>query len=496
MSYGRSVARTYVVVALIASLSLTACGGGGGGGASATGVVPAPQPTSTAQAPTGQAVKVIATVDLPTQTTSSDKRRPYFVSPSTNGATLVAKDHTSGTTILSVTYDFSSGSGLCTTSSPRSCTMSFSIVPGNYDWTLALYDQAPSGGSIPGTAKALGISQITQAISANSSNTLNFSVSGYVTGAPGVTCSPTACGALSYYSLPADGSSHTFTFGLTWYDPDGNAMTGSVPFTSSQTATLTEIGGAGHSYLTLNGTNVGTSATITKATDTLALVYDGKGSSGYSTSTNIAGTSVTLSPLYLGASGPAPSLSITKLSQTVTDGITEKSAPAGIAYSSAISGACSEITADTASGSGASATESITTSTAPGTSTSCTVNVKDTDQTTTPVTINFSVSGPITAGTPTFGGGGGSGTCSSLAFTGASQTATMTMSDPLYTGGALTVSSSNTSVATVSETGSGATQSSTITAVAAGTATISYSDTTGNTLSCSVGVTTSGGTVQ
>lgn len=442
-------------------------------------------------------MKVTATVELPGQTTSADKRRPQFVSPSTNGATLVAKDHTTGATVLSNTYNFSSGSGSCTTSTPRSCTMSFFIVPGNYDWTLTLYDQAPSGGTIPGTAKALGISQTTLAISANASNTLNFSVSGYVTGAPGVTCSPTACGALTYYSLPADGSSHTFPFAITWYDPDGNAMTGSVPFTSSQSVTLTETGGTGHSYLALNGTNVGASATVTKATDAVALVYDGKGSSGYTTTTNIAGTSVTLSPLFLGASGPAPSLSITKLSQTVTDAITEASAGSGIAYVSSISGTCSEITANTATGSGASATESVTTSTAPGTSTSCTVNVKDTDGTTTPVTLNFSVSGPIScSGSPTFGGGGGSGTCAaSFAFTGASQTATQSLSDPLYTG-TISASSTNTGVATAAISGSGATESLVITAVAAGTCTINLSDVTGNTLAISVGVTTSGGTVQ
>lgn len=474
-------------VVLGLSLTLAACGGGGAGGA-----------TPSAPSKTQQSVNVNVSVVIPTSASSkSGTRRPKYVSPSINSSYLTINQHTGGALVSNTTTDLSAGSPNCTGASPRVCTIPIVVAAGSYDFILKTYDQAPSGGVIPGTAKQLSSSTISaQAISVNQANSITFMLSAIVTGAPGVTCSPTACGTLTYYSLPADGGAHTFAFAVSATDPDGNVITGSVPFTSPISVTLAETGGSGHSYLVFNGTNVGAAASIAKANDTLSLHYDGAGATGYTTTTNIGGSSVVLSPMYVGGSGPAPALSITKLSQTVTSAITEQVAPAGIAYSSAISGSCTQITGDSATGSGASATLTVNTSTAAGTSKSCTVNVSDVDGTLVPVTVNFSVSGPISAGAPVFGGGGGSGTCASLAFTAGSQTATMTMSDPLYTGAALTATSTNTAVATVSESGSGASQTAVVTAVGAGSATINLSDTTGNTLACSVGVTTTSGSVQ
>jgi hypothetical protein len=478
----------YAAAVLGLSLTLAACGGGTGGS-----TLPA-SPTKP------QNVNATVTIYMDGTTAQSNARRPMFVSPSTNSSLLTITQHTGGATVATIITDLSSASSNCTGSSPRVCTIPISISPGTYDFNLKTYDQAPVGGAIPSGATQLANATISgQVIAANAANNITFSLSAILSGTqkPGVTCSPSACGALSYYSLPADGAAHSFTFAFTVYDVDGNPITGSVPFQTPVSVTLTETGGTGHSYLVLNGTNSGTSASITKATDTLALHYDGAGATGYTTTTNIGGTSISLSPMYVGGSGPAPSLSITKLSQTVTSAITEQGAGSGIAYSSVISGSCPQITANSASGSGASATLSVTTNTAAGTSGTCTVNVSDVNGTSVPVTLNFSVSGPISAGTPTFGGtAGASGTCASLAFTAAGQTATMTISDPLYTGGTLTASSANTGVATVSESGSGATQTAVVTAVAAGTATINLSDTTGNTLACSAGVTTTSGGVQ
>jgi hypothetical protein len=356
---------------------------------------------------------------------------------------------------------------------------------------LKTYDAAPVGGSIPGTAKQLSVSTVTQNITAFASNTITFLLSAIVTGTPGVTCTSGCSGNLTYFSLPSDGLTHNFGFAVSATDGDGNVITGSVPFSSPISVTLTETGGSGHSQLILNGTAVGTTASITKANDTLALRYDGAGSAGYTTTTNIGGHTTVISPMYL---APASS-TITKLSDSRTIAITEASAPGSIAYS-ATAPSCTETTGLATAGSGASATFSFNANSAAGTVKSCTITITDVDGTSMSYPISLNVSGPINCSgstcTPTFPSGG-SGNCSSgINFTAAGQTATFTVTDPNYSG---SYALGNTTPATATASnGGGATV--TITAVASGTTTVTVSDTNGNSYPCAVGVTTTSGTVQ
>lgn len=461
-------------IAAIALLALFGCGGGG-------------SPVTPAAAGTSAKARVQVVVDFPAALVST-ARSPKYISPSTNGATIsVYPAGNDVTPVFQESDDLSSGSPLCS-GSPRSCTIPMEVSPGNYDFVLSMYDAAPVSGVIPSTAKELSTEKLTTTINANGLNIINFKLQGIVVGAPTLTCSPTPCGTLSYWSLPADGAQHIFPIAVTATDADGNPITGSNPYTSPIAVSLTESGGAGLTVLTVNGVSEGTSATLNSPADTLALQYDGGGAPGYSTVTNVAGTSLTMSPMFV---VPDAAISEGKLTDAHTAAVTEASAPVSEAYTTATT--CGlQVTAN-ATGSGASATLSMNSSVPGGTHTSCAVTVKD-SLASAAITIpfTFTVPGPITAGTPTFASGG-SGTCGTgLAFTGTGQTAVMALSDPGYSG---TISSRSgaTATATVSVTGTSATVTAGSTA---GNTTVTFSDTAGNTLTCNVGVTITSGSAS
>lgn len=462
---------------------LAACSGGGTGTQSAL-----PSSPGQGQSLANVQVRIVDTTSGASQT-ASGKKRPMYISPSTNASSLQVTP--TGGSSQTIVTNLSSGSPNCTTATPRVCTIPMQLTAGTYTFALKTYDEAPVSGSIPAGANQLAQASTTATIQLNTTNTINFALSGIVVGSPGVSCT-SSCGALSYMSLPANGTTQTFAFAVSATDADGNVITGSNPYSSPITVTLTETGGSGNSALIYNGTNVGATATLVKPTDTLALQYNGGGASGYSTTTNIGGTGVVISPMYV---TPA-SVSEGKVTDSHTGSITEASAPNSIAYSASAT-SCSEITASSASGSGSSGAFSFSTSAAGGTNANCTVAVSDILGTTVSVPVAFAIPGPIGGGGGSGGGtvtfpSGGSGSCSAgIAFTATGQTALFTITDPGYSGSFTQV---NTTPATATASISGA--NVTITAVAAGTTSITFSDSAGNTIPCSIGVTTTSGTVS
>lgn len=102
--------------------------------------------------------------------------------------------------------------------------------------------------------------------------------------------------------------------------------------------------------------------------------------------------------------------------------------------------------------------------------------------------------GPLSLGSPTFSPSSeGNGDCTAgmnLLAVGAA--ASVPISQTNYHGGSYTASVSDPSILSASITGT----TVTLQAIAAGTASATVSDSFGHSVSCSVGVTTSGGTVQ
>lgn len=272
-------------------------------------------------------------------------RTPMFVSPGTQGITITATPN--GGAATTYTYDVSSGSALCVvTGGTRSCTMQVAINPGTYAFTMTLYDMAPVSGAIPASAHALGTSTLgSVTIVQGQNNAVAFSVEGIVAGA-------SLSGGSSFLSLPANGSPHSAGLALIVTDASGATISGT--YATPISVSLAESGGSGHTQLVLNGTPVGSSASLSSSSDTLALAYDGGGAPGYTTATSFGGVtgSIRMSPLYV--SGP---LTFSDQNQTKSISISEASSP--FTTPPAVSWSCTGFAAST-SGSNASASYSVT----------------------------------------------------------------------------------------------------------------------------------------
>jgi virginiamycin B lyase len=355
-------------VALIAILA--ACGGGGGGGST---VPVAPTPSAPQQTPaTTQAVTFSLSIPLPASTPAS--RRRNFTSSATNGAVISVTSSAGGS--ATATVDLSPSSNACTTAgTTRTCTVKMTVPIGKDTFTIATYDTAPVNGAIPATAHELGIGSTIVTVT-TSSSPVTISISGLIAN----------LGVLpAFLSLPADGNVHQVPVVLAPTDfGDQPIVAGSAdPYANPISLTLTESGGTGHAVLIFDGVASGTSATLTRSSDTVSVQYDGGGAPGYSIgltvgATGVTSTSTTISPLFASATGlVANVLTLTTAGAPVTVTISEANAPATQQYSAGATSGCSGIaTATSATGGGTSATFTVTGSATPSLD-QCSITISD-----------------------------------------------------------------------------------------------------------------------
>ncbi len=329
-------------IALVTALILVSgCGGGAAGSVGNAVMAPVmptttptpaattqPQPTPQSKPNVAIAMQIGQSAETAARTIAAHRaaiaaqgvRTPQYVSTSTLGVKVVVYPHGSSTALMTLAYDVSSGSNICTGSGPRTCTLALYLQPGSYDFSMTLYDAPPVSGAIPGSAHALSTGSLTnQTIQPYAVNSLAFVVDGIVS----------SLSAPTFASVPADGSAHTVAVSFVAYDADGKIITGSQPYASPINVSLAESGGSGLAHLTVNGSSVGTSATITTPGQTLAIVYNGGGSAGYTTLTSISSASapaqqVRVSPLYVSTT----TVDATDASQSNTITLSEAYAPA------------------------------------------------------------------------------------------------------------------------------------------------------------------------
>jgi streptogramin lyase len=194
------------ITALIAVLALTACGGGGGGAA-------------TTPAAPGRATSATASIRLlvPGQSTTASNNRKHalFVAFTTAGLTVTAYTSPQAqhpTPIAQASFDVSGTSPTCTAgASGRTCTLALPLpASGTDDFVVTSYDTAPASGTIPGTAKQLGIGTDAGVTIASGSNTLSFTLNGVVAAAavqlavPSITALLNGTQTLNVQALDAD----------------------------------------------------------------------------------------------------------------------------------------------------------------------------------------------------------------------------------------------------------------------------------------------------
>ena len=394
----KSMVKT-LVAALLVPL-LISCSGGGGGGTSPSSILPLVQSTPVAVLPTSPpitttnntstvaVIAIEASVDTTQKSLAREsllhKRSPKYISSSSLGVKI------SGPGITTQAFDVSGASPLCTGSGAgRTCTLPVRASVGTYTFTLQMYDATPVAGAIPGTANLLGVSTITKTIVINFANVLSFLVGGEAS---------SLTNSVLYTSLPANGSLQSV--GVAWIAKDfGNNIittTGTTPYANPVTVALVESGGSGHSYISLNGVNVGLVGTLTQASDVILIKYDGGGSVGYTTTATFTASGATpsverMSPLFLtGSASP------TGAGNTANVAITEASAPVSVAYNQALTGCASVATVPgSGAGSGAAGVASVTDTVQPAGGKTCTLTISDN------LGSSVSLSVTIPAGTPT-----------------------------------------------------------------------------------------------
>lgn len=384
-----SSVRACVSAALVAVLA--ACGGGGGGTS-----LPSTHGGGGGSANT-KPVSISMTVPKrPGSTTHL--RRPEYISANTNGASITV---TQGSIVVTQVFDLSPGSSFCTTvPAGRTCTVTMTVPVGNDTFAITTYDEAPVNGAIPAGAHVLGFSQSTQSVVAGGTTTIQVYLGGTIAS---IGVQPTA----TYISLPADGTAHTIAFAFAPADFDNNPITAGPndPYSNPIQVTLTETGGSGNSTLILNGTSVGTTASVSHSTDTLSLSYNGTGSPGYGVSVSISATGVTpqtlqVSPLIASVGGAGQTtLFLNGVASNPTVGISELNAPTATTYTATAAAGCSGILTSTpATGGGASASFSVAGLSSPSAA-GCSIAITDSTNTTLTLPVsNTPISGTINVG--------------------------------------------------------------------------------------------------
>jgi streptogramin lyase len=370
---------------------MAGCSGGGGG---ASAIVP-PSAGNPGGNPGGNTtptakVRVSLVIPKPAPSTTGKSRR-LFVSPSTNGVsvtTFAHSDTTHSTPLATAVTNVSATSNACTSgTNGRTCTVAISAPVGTDDFVFALFDTAPVGNAIPASAHELGTAGVTQTVTANTENTIAAPISAIVAGLSGSTATVLE---------PTDGHSHQVALAVTPTDFGNNPITAgasNAPFANPIAASVSETGGNGHTLLSLNGGTPAATATLSKATDTLAAVYDGTQGAGYQ-------ATVTLSASAIGSQGGATqeSLALMHSNLAVTNAtvfytplpaaldtypqgqhvllISEPGAPSGTQYTANASGCANILSTGTVIGSGANATLLVVGGTQTATS-GCTVGISD-----------------------------------------------------------------------------------------------------------------------
>jgi hypothetical protein len=317
--------RTFTTFACI--LALSACAGGG----------------STPVSRSAQTQGAVAlSIHIPETTTSSNRRVPKYVSPSTQGMQISDSVHGSGITSYTANVDLSSSSASCSaTSSGRTCTTSITAPATSDDFAFTTYDVPPSSASFGLAAHELGAATVTTTIVGGASNTVNVALGGV----------PNSLKLLVPYSTFYASAPLTFNLGMEALDVDNNiilagfntatngANSETDTYASPITITLAEANpnGAGDTRLSLNGGAAATHVTVTKTTDTVTASYDGLAPANYSISLSATAASVspnppalTVIPMFIAGSGAgafvggaSPTLSFQVPNQSETFTVTE-----------------------------------------------------------------------------------------------------------------------------------------------------------------------------
>jgi hypothetical protein len=161
-----------------AALALVAagCGGGGGGGTTLPGL-PGGPPLGSANAASARFV-----IKIPAKAPANASRRRHYVTSSVTGVSFSVAQ--AGTSVGGyVYYALNLAAPYCsgTVGSTLTCTVNVVAPPGTDTFTVDLYDYAGASGTEPNAGYVVAVGNLTQAIAAQTANTVNITTDGVPT---------------------------------------------------------------------------------------------------------------------------------------------------------------------------------------------------------------------------------------------------------------------------------------------------------------------------
>lgn len=269
--------RRVLVVRFLAAASLlllVACGGG------SSGVPSAPVP-----APSTQSWKNTATLTMAFTSTHTAARRPAYVSPSSQSVRVTVNSVDGGTPPSWVTpnpsvvnFATTGSSSNCTISGgTETCTITVPAPPGKVSYTFELFDASNATGNKVGT--------VTQSFSITQGQTTPLDV----TMSPVVSSVSVSAATLTpSNAIPGAMSSEQLTF--TVKDADGNVISGSDPFASNVSFSISDTFGATSLSTGASPTCPGSaSVSVTFAQQPVWVCYSGEATSNAVVSSNVSG---------------------------------------------------------------------------------------------------------------------------------------------------------------------------------------------------------------
>jgi hypothetical protein len=185
-----------------------AAGCGGGGRA-------LPHDAPGGAAATASAARITIVIPPAAARPGGSARRPAYISPATQSASLTVTPHGSTTPVAGfpqIAGLTPTSTGCSSTLAGTQCTLNLALSPGSYDVSLTIYDQPGATGNLLSSAQSVPFTVLS-----GQSNNLALTLGGVV--ASVVIVSLVAAG----YALPPNGSASVSVFGV---DRDGNIILG------------------------------------------------------------------------------------------------------------------------------------------------------------------------------------------------------------------------------------------------------------------------------
>jgi hypothetical protein len=268
---------------------LAACGGGGGG--SSSPAAPTGLPTSAPQA----LHRATMTISFPVgHHTSSNRKSPQYISPSTTEMVVVVNTVNGGTppggAPISETTALTVGANCTISGGTETCTLSVIAPPGSVNYTF----NATDGTSTLSTLTTTIVNTV------GTDNLSSVTLQGIVAGTVSVS------GAALTANTPVTAGE---TLVVTAYDADGNQIVnGSTSANYANPITLTDNDATGQTKLSVDGHPASSSVITSNPSDVVTLTYTGQ-----------ATNSFTISASAPGVSGSAPADGGGTITATVSD---------------------------------------------------------------------------------------------------------------------------------------------------------------------------------